>query len=66
MAKCHVGGIMNDVLGATIAVTIAIGMLSLGIAVGGDVVEGRIKSNKLIIIDNSSYRCKMVKTLDEE
>ena len=57
---------MSDVLGATIAVTIAIGMLSLGIAVGGDVVEGRIKSNKLIIIDNSSYRCKMVKTLEEE
>jgi len=56
---------MSDGLGVAIMGVLVFAALCLGMLIGGDYTKARIKSNKLIIIDNSSYRCKMVKTLDE-
>ena len=57
---------MSDVLAIAIIGTIIIGILNLGVFIGDNAAMNKIKSDKLIIIDNSSYRCKMVKTLEEK
>ena len=36
-----------------------------GVGLAADILKSRIKSGELIIVDYSSYRCKMVNTLKE-
>ena len=41
-------------------------ILGMGIDGGISLLERKIRTGKLIVIDNSSYRCKIVNTLKEE
>ena len=50
-----------------LAVMFAIlGLLGIGVGMGSSLKERKIITGKTIIIDNGSYRCKMVNTLKEE
>jgi len=50
-----------------LAVIFAIlGLLGIGMGMGYSLKERKIITGKTIIIDNSSYRCKMIKTLKEK
>ena len=56
---------MEDWVASAIAVILLNSLVVLGIIAGMSMVEDDVKSGKLIIIKNASYRCKMIKSLEE-
>ena len=58
---------MNDeFLSFVLNMALAIIAFVIGMSIGNPVTEKKITTGRAIIIDNSSYRGKMIKTLKEE
>jgi len=57
---------MRDIIRFILSFLCAILIMLPPYLAGRRVMKNTIASNKLIIIDNSSYRCKMVNTLKEK
>ena len=55
-----------DEFDATMALIVILGAFWAGIMFGIAIEETRIETGRKIIINNSSYSCKMVNTLKEE
>ena len=55
-----------DKFESLIMLAVMFAILGMGVGVGVSLLERKIRNGKLIIIDNSSYSCKMVNTLKDE
>lgn len=58
----------NNSIGLFIVMTSILMIFTIGVFVGikRSSVDGEIKSGELIILGNSSYKCKQVNTLEEK
>jgi len=57
---------MEEITASAFLVFILFGMLTIGESFGDYKRNKMIKAGELIILENSSYKCKLVNTLEEK